>query len=132
MMDEEYKKAIVKYRLEKSDELLKEVRLLIDNGFANASVSRMYYACYHVISALLFSHNIETKTHKGLRQQFGLNFVRNNLIDIKIARIFTIIADKREESDYDDFVRFSLEKVNEYFVDVKEFVEAVRKLVRLD
>lgn len=127
MNDDHSREDIIRYRIEKSEELLNEVALLIEHGFANAAVSRMYYACYHSISALLFSHNIETKTHRGLRQQFGNHFVKTGIIDIEKAKFFNDIADKRNKSDYDDFIAFDLEKAKEIFPQIKEMVKVVRE-----
>lgn len=125
-------KEIINYRIDKSKEILKEVKLLLDNNFANAAVSRMYYACYHSISALLFSHGIETKTHKGLRQQFGLHFVQTGIIPIQNASIFTEIADRRHESDYDDFMNFSIDRAKEFYPAIIELVQLVNSLVKTD
>lgn len=125
-------KEIINYRIDKSKEILKEVEFLLDNEFANAAVSRMYYACYHAISALLFSHGIETKTHKGLRQQFGRHFVLSGLIPIKNASIFTEIADRRHESDYDDFMNFSIERAKEFYPAIRELIQLVYSLIKTE
>lgn len=121
---------IIKYRCEKSKELLKEVEFLLQGGFANAAISRMYYAAYHSISALLYSHGIETKTHKGLRQQFGNYFVKTDLIPLAQAAVFNEIYDKRQQSDYDDFMEFSIERAKEIFPDIKILIEKVLSLTK--
>ena len=125
-------KEIIDYRVEKSNEILKEISFLLDNNFANAAVSRMYYACYHSISALLYSHGIETKTHKGLRQQFGRNFVQTGIIPINVARVFTEIADRRHESDYDDFMNFTIDRAKEFYPYIQELVNLVHTLIKKD
>lgn len=122
-------KEIIDYRIEKSNEILREVDFLLNNNFANVTVSRMYYACYHSISALLFSHGIETKTHKGLRHQFGRHFVQTGIIPIHVARAFTEIADRRHESDYDDFMNFTIERVKEIYPSIIQLVSIVQSLI---
>ena len=131
-MKESYtKEEIIRYRHDKSLQLIKEVEFLLDGGYANAAVSRMYYACYHAISALLFSHGIETKTHKGLRLQFGNHFVKTGKIDAVEAMVFTEIADKRHQSDYDDFMDFSVERAKEFFPEIKRLIETVNRMTIL-
>lgn len=103
------KEDIIEYRIQKSRDLLDEIRFLIDNGFANTAISRMYYACYHAISALLFNYTIDTKTHRGLRLQFNNHFVKTGKINIEKAKVFAMIYERRQESDYDDFMEFTLE-----------------------
>jgi uncharacterized protein (UPF0332 family) len=39
---------------------MKEARLMIDSGFLNAAVNRLYYACFYAVSAILL-----TKPYKG-------------------------------------------------------------------
>jgi uncharacterized protein (UPF0332 family) len=59
---------LVKYRISRSLETLREADAMIQNGFWNASVNRIYYACYYAVSGLLLKKNIETNSHKGIRQ----------------------------------------------------------------
>ena len=54
-MEIDSKNEIIAYRRQKAHELLNEVQLLIDNKLWNSAVSRMYYACFHVVSALLIN-----------------------------------------------------------------------------
>lgn len=79
---------IINYRKEKALALLDEVKMLIDLKFANSAINRMYYACYHAVSALMLQHEVEVKSHKGLRQMFGSNFVRTGIIPSEDARMF--------------------------------------------
>ena len=67
---------LIKYRTSRSLETLKEADLLIQNEFWNASINRIYYACYYAVSALLLKSNINSSSHKGIRQLFGLHFYR--------------------------------------------------------
>lgn len=90
----------------------------------------MYYEAYHAISALLFSHDIETKTHKRLRQQFGNCFVKTGKIPLSQAAVFNEIYDKRQQSDYDDFMEFSIEKAMELFPEIIDLIEKVVSLIK--
>lgn len=75
-MTPERRKSIIEYRIEKSLGLLNEVKILLDNKLANSAVNRMYYACFHAVSALLIKNNVEVHTHSGIRQTFGKNFCK--------------------------------------------------------
>lgn len=76
MMDEEARQDIVNYRCQKAHELMHDVDVLIENELWNSAVNRMYYACFHIVSALLVLHGIEVKSHMGVRQAFGLHFCK--------------------------------------------------------
>lgn len=67
---------LVKYRISRAYETLKEAEAMIENQFWNASINRTYYACFYAVSALLLKKGIDTSTHKGVRQMFGLHFVQ--------------------------------------------------------
>ena len=124
------KKDIINYRRDKSLELISEVDFLLANGFANTAISRMYYACYHSISALLFSHDIETKTHKGLRLQFNKHFVKTGKIDIEKSRVFAQIYERRQESDYDDFMEFTLTQAKEYYHVIFDLIKIIHSQIK--
>lgn len=128
-MTPERRAEIVNYRKEKSLALLEEVDILLANKLANSAVNRMYYACFHAVSALMIKNNIEVRTHSGIRQAFSLNFVKNGVVSVEDARIFSRIYDKRQASDYDDFMNFSLEEVNQLYPNVRKFVEIIIHLI---
>ena len=54
---------LVKYRINRSLETLREADTMIQNGFWNASVNRIYYASYYAVSGLLLKKSIETNSH---------------------------------------------------------------------
>ncbi len=45
-LDEESIKSLVEYRIKPSHETMQEARLMIDQGYLNGAINRMYYACY--------------------------------------------------------------------------------------
>ena len=46
-------KTLVAYRLGRAHESIDEARILIERGYVNTFVNRLYYACFYAISALL-------------------------------------------------------------------------------
>ena len=51
-------KTLILYRLERAYESLEEAAFLLDKGYANTFVNRLYYACFYAISALLLTRNL--------------------------------------------------------------------------
>lgn len=76
---------------------------MIEGGFYNAAVNRMYYACYYGAVALLALHAIEATTHNGVRTQLSLHFVRTGKLDLEHGATFSLLFDKRHSGDYEDF-----------------------------
>ena len=102
---------LIKYRIDRSLETLREAKTMIDNKFWNASVNRIYYSCYYAVSALLLKKSVETNTHKGIRQMFGFHFVQEGLVSKDDGRFFSDLYDRRQTGDYDDYVSYNKETV---------------------
>lgn len=130
MMDEAIKREIVNYRRQKAYNLMHDVDILIENELWNSTVNRLYYACFHIITALLIMHGIEVKTHMGVRQAFGLHFVKSGILEPQCGRIFSRIYDKRQSSDYDDCREFTREEVENLYPQIQLLIEKVDKLIQ--
>ncbi len=110
-MNENERKELVKYRLSRAKDTLKEVDLHVSNKLWNTAINRLYYSCYYAVIALLVNKGINAQTHAGVRQMFGLHFIKTGLIDKELGKFYTDIFDKRQTGDYDDFVDFTEEEV---------------------
>jgi uncharacterized protein (UPF0332 family) len=121
---------LINYRINRAFETLKEAEVLMDNEFWNAAVNRIYYACFYSVSGLLLKKGIDTSTHKGVRQMFGLHYVQTGLISRDSARFFTDLYDRRQSGDYDDFVLYDKETTSNLFSYAKEFIPEIDKLIK--
>ena len=128
-MNEKEKEELINYRMKRVDETLEEVDFLVENGLYNTAVNRLYYGCFYAVTSLLIKNDIKAHRHAGVRQMFGLHFVRKGLIDKKLAKFYTDLYDKRQTSDYDDFIDFSKEDVLGLIPTAKEFISEIRKLL---
>jgi len=123
------KEDLIKYRTNRSLETLKEADILIQNECWNASVNRIYYACYYAVSALLLKSNIETNSHKGIRQMFGLHFIQKGIVTKEDGRLFSDLFDRRQTGDYDDFVFYEEKTVKLLFKDANAFILRIIALI---
>jgi len=122
----------IDYRLIKSREAFRDARLLAQNQSWNASINRLYYACYYCVSALLLKHNIEAQTHAGCRTQFSLHFVKTGLVSIEQGKLYVDLMDWRQKGDYGDMYDFSQESVEYLFGPVEEFLNIIRGLIQIE
>lgn len=125
----ESKHDLLSYRVNRALETLAEAKLLLNNSFWNASVNRIYYACYYAVIALLLKKDIETGTHKGVRMMFGLHFVHAGIVSKEDGRFFSDLFDRRQTGDYDDYVSFDEETVNKLFLRAETFVNKIIELI---
>lgn len=127
--DNESRLALIDYRLSRAYEALKEAELLCEGKFYNATINRLYYACYYAAVALLLKNNVSAQTHSGVKTMLGLHFVSKGLLTIENGKLFTALFEKRHSGDYDDFVFCDREMVDELTPKAKEFIDAVKDLI---
>src|SRR6266487_6632867 len=121
-MTEQQRKDIIKYRIRKARETFNEVEVLIENEFWNTAVNRIYYACFYAVTALLIKNGLNTQTHAGTRQMFGLHFVKTAIIAKESGNFYTDIFDLRQTGDYEDFFDFNK-------ATVLDLIEPANKLI---
>lgn len=130
VLDEESRKALVTYRMQRAIETMKEAEVMIRESFYNAAINRMYYACYYATLALLLKNNIQTQSHNGVKTMLGLHFVSTGKLPLKVGQTFTSLFDKRHSGDYDDFVFCDKEMVDELFPQAELFIKSINALLK--
>ena len=128
-MNELEREELVSYRIKKANDTIKEIELLVENQLWNTAVNRLYYACYYAVIALLVKNKIIAQTHGGVRQMFGLHFIKTGLIDKETGKFYSDIFDKRQTGDYDDFVDFKNDDVIELIAPAKQLIEEIEELI---
>jgi len=123
------KEDLIVYRNQRAIETLKEAELLMNNGSWNAAINRIYYSCYYLLSGLLLKKDIESSSHKGIRQMFGLHFIQTGLVSKEDGRFFSELFDLRHTGDYDDFVYHNETTVIHIYDYAKGFMERILKVM---
>jgi len=128
-MSKSSKKEYIDYRLKQAKETLDAAKILARDKHWNSVINRLYYTCFYALSALLYKHNIDAKSHSGIKHQFGLHFVKPGLIDKSIAEIYVELFDYRQAGDYADFVDFDKEKTSPLIPRVENLLIKVEELI---
>ena len=105
-----------------SNEELSAAELLLHNSLYRAAISRAYYALYHTVQALLVAKNINTRTHRGLIQQFGQQFIKTGELSKKLSRILSDTFDLRKLSDYDETISITQQQAERTLEHTKIFI----------
>lgn len=82
------KKDLIKYRLDRSEETLKEASLLFDQNHINTCVSRLYYACFYCVSTLLLTEGYSSSKHSGVRSLFDKHWVKEGKVTVEMGRTY--------------------------------------------
>ncbi|GAK55503.1 hypothetical protein U27_02337 [Candidatus Vecturithrix granuli] len=123
-------RTLIAYRLERANEALAEANLLLECGFANTAVSRLYYSCFYAVSALLLAKGFSSAKHSGIRSLFHQHFVKTGVIKANSGRLYDRFFDNRQRGDYQDLVRFDPNDVLAWHIEAKQFVETIETLVQ--
>lgn len=129
-LDDESIKALVSYRMQRAKDTLNEADVLVNDGYYNAAINRLYYACYYAVIALLVKNNIPAQTHHGVKQMFGMHFILTKRIPNKYSRFYSQLFNDRMSGDYDDFLQYDAEMLSEVRPQAKEFIEVVENALK--
>ena len=124
------KAAYVQYRLGRAEQSLQESEDLLALGHTIAAVNRLYYACFYAVNALLYQHDISNATtHSGVRRMLGLHFIESGKLTRETGRFYSDLFNQRHKGDYDAFVTFETDKVEEMLKAGKDFVKDIKVLI---
>ena len=119
----EERKAIVRYRIEKSYRTLEEAKGNVTLKFWPAAANRLYYAAYYAVSALLVANGDAAQTHVGVKGVLGMKFIKTGVLSRKIGELYSELFSRRMTGDYDD--TYDLQED-----DVLPLVESTEELAR--
>lgn len=85
---------------------------------------------FYAVSALLYKHSIEAKTHKGIRIKFMSEYIKTGAFEKDFGKLYSDLFDWRQEADYSDFVLFDkdltiplIKKSEEFIAEIKLKIE---------
>ena len=128
-LTDEERKAIVVYRLEKSNDAMVEAKDCASLGHWNLAANRLYYAAYYASSALLISAGYAAKTHDGTIGMIGQHYVRTGVLANEDGYLLARLQNMRHTGDYDDFLDWTKEDVEPYIAKTEAFVEKVKEII---
>jgi len=126
----EWNRDLIQYRIDRALETLEDARILQKSKRWKACVNRLYYACYYAVSALLLQKGLFSSKHTGIRSMFNLHFVKSGKVPKYYAKTFNDLFERRQESDYVDFVRFTERQVHPWVEQTEKFVEFINDLIQ--
>ena len=116
---------LISYRLQRANETLEDARILANSERWNACVNRLYYACFYAVSALLIQNSLSSSKHAGVRSLFNRHYVKTGKVPKNLARTYNDLFERRQESDYMDFISFKASQVRRWIPQAEAFVEHI-------
>lgn len=125
----EERNAVVKYRVEKAENAFVEAKDNADLNHWTLAANRLYYACFHVSTALLLKNGFVSKTHSGTISLIGQHFVEKGLLSSDDARLITKLMNMRTSGDYTDFFEYTEQDILPFFKPVEDYISKVKNLI---
>lgn len=119
----------MKFRMERSDEALLEAQVLSTARHYNTAVSRLYYAVFYSVSALLLKDRIYSKSHSGLKSKFHEHIMKEQKLGNEVARVYQELFDYRQDADYADFIIFAKDDFEPLFGRAINLISEIKKLI---
>lgn len=124
-------KQIIKGYIEAAKDKIESAEILLRHKKYNDAVSRAYYAVFHCAQALLLSIKMKAESHTGVRQLFGLYFIKEGRFDKKFGRYLKNLKDERENGDYGIFTLIEEEDAKKAIEEANEFVTETERYLRI-
>ena len=101
-LTDEERNDLIMYRLAKSEEVFQEALDVASMNHWNLTVNRLYYAVFHLCSAILLKDGHNARTHSGIIRMMMMHYVKTSLLTIKDGELITSLYNMRQSGDYDD------------------------------
>ena len=128
-MTDANKRANIAGELERSDQSLKSARLLVDAGLLLDAESRLYYAAFHAVVALLMTQDLQARSHAGVAQMLGMHFVKTGRLHSDDGRLFARLQKFRLEADYSIAFVLTKEALEDDLTACTSFVQRLRTVI---
>ncbi len=93
--------------------------------------NRLYYAVFHMASALAIDKGFSTKSHAGLICLLGQEFVLKGLLGREEARLASRLMNMRQSGDYDDLFDWEEEDILPLFPKTEKLLQKMLELITL-
>ena len=115
--------------LANSQETIKTVDFLIENGEFSLAMNRIYYGIFYALCALAVQNGFQTSKHTQLIGWFNRNFVKTGRADPQYGRFIRKAFENRMEADYNVFASFEKQEVETAFNEMRQVIIRISEML---
>lgn len=123
---------LIGHRLDRARQEIEAARLMLREQYLHACVNRLYYGCFHAVSALLLSKGLSPSKHTHAQALFNKHWVKTGLVPKDAGRFYSALFDARLAADYADMAEFAEEEVCSWLEEAMRFVSIIEQFVQPD
>ena len=120
---------LVEAWLAKADRSLSAARFLLELGNTEDTVSRIYYAAFYTVRAVMVYDGISSsvfKSHQAVRKTLHKEYVRTGKVEQSLAKLYDRLLNEREASDYSLNSQFDVAQVEKHIIDTMKLLAWAR------
>ena len=128
-MTEKERLLFIKNRVQSANETIGEISSHIENKYWNTEGNRMYYACFHAVTALLAKYKIFASTHSGTIRMFGQHIVLSGKIKKELGKHYSELFEKKQGGDYSTMFKFDEETISRLHKPSVELIHTIEAIL---
>ena len=113
--------------IKRAKKYLKSADMLLKMKDYESCVSRVYYAMFYVVEALLLTKNLSHSSHKSVISAFGEHFVKAKIFPREMGRELNLAFEKRQLGDYVHTFVLTGDETEEMLENGREFVDTITR-----
>lgn len=118
-------KEYVRYRIARAKETMADAKLIAEHGHIHSAANRLYYACFYIVSALLFTEGLTSTKHSGVRSLFDRQWIKTGRLPGRMSEFYRTLFNYRQQADYADRITFSEDDVKAWIEEADQFIDCV-------
>ncbi|MGC1123204.1 MAG: HEPN domain-containing protein [Candidatus Methanofastidiosia archaeon] len=115
----------VKSLIKRAERYLESAEILLDAEDYESSVSRVYYAMFYSVEALLLTQGLSFSSHRGVISAFGERFIKPGIFPREMGKELNRAFEKRQLSDYEYTFVIAQDEAKKMLEKGKDFTEKV-------
>lgn len=116
-------KAIIK----KANRSIKAAKGLVDDEDFDFASSRLYYAIFYAMEAVLLTRNISSSKHSGVISQFNQFYIKEGIFPKNFSKTISRLFRERQVGDYGFYIDIIEDEMEESIKLAKSFLEKVEE-----
>ena len=129
-LGKEERNAMVALELERAKNTMDEMDYLQKGALWNNMASRLYYAVFHAVSALMIFDGLKVSTHKGSHVLFSQHYIKTGKLPEEYGQLYRQLEIMRNEGDYNCYYNVKPEELLQRIEPAKTMIDTIAAMVK--
>jgi uncharacterized protein (UPF0332 family) len=116
--------------MERANKYLNSAKLLFNSEDYESCVSRVYYAMFYSVEAVLLTKQLSFSSHKGVLSGFGQHFIKIGIFPKEMSKQLNKAFEKRQLGDYSTIFEIEKEEAKELLENGQSFVRDIDQYLK--